>query len=124
MRRAISRCPTNYRRRSVTMLATSETSPTNTLRPWVIAAYTLGFLGFLALLAYIFTRYPNIGITADEDGDIANIPHWFGAMGGSIAYLLLELFFAGLYVFTSVRGTSERGVWRDGVLTGAGLGLA
>jgi hypothetical protein len=85
----------------------AETRPANVLRLWFIGACVLGCVLFLAVLAYIFVRYPAIGVTPNEDGISANIPRWFGATGSSIAYWLIGLLIACLYVYTSVRGTSE-----------------
>lgn len=94
----------------------------NTSRFWLIGACALGFALFLGLLAYIFARYPDAALSTGT-GPKANIPLWFGANGAAITYLLLGVLLAGLYIYVSVQGTSQRGVWRTGAVFGAALGV-
>jgi hypothetical protein len=101
----------------------TETKPTDTFRPWFIGACVVGFVAFLGLLAYVFMRYPDSRLSTST-GPKSNIPLWFGADGAGIADILFGLLIACLYVYVSIQGTSGRGVWRQGVLLGALLGLA
>jgi hypothetical protein len=100
-----------------------ETKSTDTFRPWFIGTCVLGNVAFLGLLAYVFMRYPDSRLSTST-GPKSNIPIWFGADGAAIAYMLFGLLLACLYVYVSVQGTSGGGVWRQGVLLGAALGLA
>ena len=100
-----------------------QAKPTHSARFWFIGACVLGFVLFLALLAYVFMRYPESRLSTST-GPKANIPVWFGANGAGIAYMLFGLLIACLYVYVSVQGTSGPGVWRYGVLLGVQLGAA
>jgi hypothetical protein len=101
----------------------ADTTPSITFwRLALIAGYVFGGLIFLTLLAYVFVRYPDIALTPNEDGVTASIPHWFGATGSSIAYWLLGLLLACLYVYAGVRATADQNAWHEGVVLGAALG--
>src|SRR5262249_48076043 len=101
----------------------TDTSSTDISRPWFIGACTLGLVAFLGLLAYVFMRYPDARLSTST-GPQSNMPIWFGADGAGIAYMLFGLLIACLYVYVSVQGTLGRGMWRQGVVLGAALGLA